>query len=71
MSRAHGCVTCPLCGSEYDEHVGLACHAGCPMSRGCRLLKCPHCGYEMPAPTGLTRWLGRWLGRGHESRDVS
>ena len=56
-------VTCPLCGTQYGEAEGRACHAGCPIERGCQLLACPHCGYEVPAPTRLTRWLARWLVR--------
>jgi hypothetical protein len=57
MSR----VTCPLCGALYEEGEGVACHTGCPFRHGCKMLACPHCGYEVPAQTRLTRWLSRWL----------
>jgi len=56
-------VTCPLCGARYSEEEGRTCHAGCPLERGCQLLACPRCGYEVPAPSRLTRWLARWLVR--------
>jgi hypothetical protein len=35
---------CPLCGLDFS---GEACHSSCPMSRGCRMVKCPRCSYEM------------------------
>ncbi len=57
-------VVCQLCGTRYAEADGRSCGAGCPMGSACGLLKCPGCGYEVPAPTRLTRWLARWLGRG-------
>jgi hypothetical protein len=56
-------ITCPVCGTRYSEAEGRACHAGCPMERGCQLLSCPYCAHEMPAQTRLTRWLSRWLGK--------
>lgn len=62
MSADVDAVTCPLCGRRYTEAEGRACHPGCPLQRGCQLLSCPSCGYEMPAPTRLTRWLSGWFG---------
>ncbi len=54
-------ITCPLCGEHYSEAEGQSCHGGCPLQSQCNLLGCPRCGYEVPAPTRLTRWLKRWL----------
>ena len=56
-------VACELCGAHYTEAEGRVCHAGCPLERGCQLLGCPNCGYETPAPSRLTRWLGRWFSK--------
>lgn len=61
-TRAGATVVCALCGTRYSEAEGRVCHAGCPLERGCQLLGCPNCGYETPAPSRLTRWLGRWFG---------
>ncbi len=55
-------VTCPLCGARYREEDGRTCRARCPLERGCRLLRCPECRYEVPAPSRLTRALARWFG---------
>ncbi|MGA7616048.1 MAG: hypothetical protein WBX15_12800 [Thermoanaerobaculia bacterium] len=35
--------TCPLCSNEF---FGANCHSSCPMSHGCRMVKCPRCNYE-------------------------
>ena len=44
MSQMH---TCPLCGYEFDIE-GMSCHTSCPMSKGCHILCCPNCGYQIP-----------------------
>lgn len=49
-------TTCPLCGKTYDEkNTGSACK-GCPMAKGCTLIRCPNCGYETP-PEPV--WIGK------------
>lgn len=56
-------IVCPLCGHTYAETEGRSCRSsGCPLSGGCNLLRCPTCGYEVPAQTRFTRWVSRWLG---------
>lgn len=62
MSGVDRRFACPLCGERYNEVEGRACRPGCPIERGCKLLRCPDCGYEMPAPGRLTRFLARWFG---------
>ena len=63
MSPTDPRITCPLCGAPYSEAAGRACHRQCVLARACQLLSCPHCGYELPAPTRLTRWLARRLAK--------
>jgi ribosomal protein L37E len=63
MTSPDSNITCPLCGTRYNETEGQTCHSGCPLQRSCQLLSCPACGYEVPAPTRVTRWLSRWLGK--------
>lgn len=47
-------MKCSLCGYEFnEENAELACK-GCPMMKGCRLIRCPNCGFEMPSKP---RWL--------------
>lgn len=51
---------CPLCGTDFQ---GAACHSACPMSRGCTMVRCPHCGYEFVESGRFTDMLRRWIRR--------
>jgi rubredoxin len=62
-------VKCTLCGHEFDEKAGEPACARCPMSHGCNLVRCPNCGFEMPAEPRWVRWLKeKWKGRKHEDQ---
>lgn len=52
---------CPLCGTDFD---GAECHSACPMSRGCPMVRCPHCSYEFVESGRFTDMLRRWIRRG-------
>ncbi|HUR80196.1 MAG TPA: FeoA family protein [Thermoanaerobaculia bacterium] len=52
---------CPLCGTDF---TGTACHSSCPMSHGCTMVRCPHCGYEFVESGKFTDMLLRWIRRG-------
>ena len=51
---------CPLCGTDF---TGAECHASCPMSRGCAMVRCPHCGYEFVESGRFVDMLLRWIRR--------
>jgi Fe2+ transport system protein FeoA len=51
---------CPLCGTDFD---GAACHSACPMSRGCTMVRCPHCSYEFVESGRIVDMLRRWIRR--------
>ncbi len=52
-------MRCGFCGCEFDPAVApVACEA-CPVARGCHLIRCPRCGYEMPLESKLVGWLKR------------
>lgn len=51
-------LRCPLCGGEFAAD-SVACHAGCPIAGHCRVLCCPHCGYEFPDEEATRRRLRR------------
>jgi hypothetical protein len=38
---------CPLCATDFDAS-GQGCRPSCPMSKGCRVVCCPSCGYSFP-----------------------
>ena len=37
--------TCPLCGYKYDSSQKKC--VTCPMGKNCKVLCCPHCGYQV------------------------
>ena len=39
-------MKCALCGYEFDE-ITLACHSQCPLAKGCAIICCPNCGYQV------------------------
>lgn len=51
-------MRCGFCGTEFDAAQAASACAGCPVARdGCRLVRCPRCGYEMPPEAKLVGWL--------------
>jgi hypothetical protein len=42
----------------FDEKRSDASCGGCPMAKGCKLVKCPNCGYETPPEDN---WLNNIL----------
>ena len=51
---------CPLCGTDF---TGAECRSACPMSKGCAMVRCPHCGYEFVESGKFTDMLLRWIRR--------
>lgn len=49
-------VTCGYCGTSFLEDRAQPTCSSCPLSTGCKAVRCPHCGYENPAEPA---WLGR------------
>lgn len=37
-------MQCSMCGYEFSAD-NLACHASCPLAKGCSVICCPNCGY--------------------------
>ena len=50
-------MKCGFCGGEFNpEEAETAC-GSCPLVKGCHLVRCPHCGYEMPPEAKLITLL--------------
>ncbi len=50
-------MKCGFCGYEFGpEEAGTAC-GSCPLVKGCHLVRCPRCGYEMPPEAKLITLL--------------
>ncbi|OGX46060.1 MAG: hypothetical protein A3G38_03970 [Omnitrophica WOR_2 bacterium RIFCSPLOWO2_12_FULL_51_8] len=50
-------MKCTLCGYKFSEGDAQAACQRCPLMKGCRLIRCPNCGFEMPPEP---RW-GRYF----------
>ncbi|MFO7894243.1 MAG: hypothetical protein R6U63_10945 [Longimicrobiales bacterium] len=55
-------VTCGFCGREFVEDRSQATCQACPLSKGCSLMRCPHCGYENAKEPGWLIKLKEWIG---------
>jgi hypothetical protein len=61
QTQPGGGMTCPLCGFNFGrEEQSWACQR-CPLASGCRLIRCPQCGYEWAEESSLVNWFKeRW-----------
>ena len=49
-------MRCGLCLQAFEEDKSQPTCASCPLSKACRYVRCPHCGYENPAtPTWMKK----------------
>jgi len=57
-------MKCGMCGYEFDAAAAETACNGCPLVKGCHLVRCPRCGYEMPPEAKLVGWLRQLRERG-------
>ena len=50
-------MKCGMCGYEFEPEEAERSCGGCPLVKGCGLVRCPRCGYEMPPEAVLVRWI--------------
>jgi hypothetical protein len=58
-------ITCAMCNARFSAEEGAATCARCALfaGGGCHKVRCPRCGYEMPAPARLPGVLAQVLAR--------
>jgi hypothetical protein len=62
-------MKCGFCGYDFDpSEAGTAC-GNCPLVKGCHLVRCPRCNYEMPPEAKLISWL-RGLKARTQAREI-
>jgi predicted amidophosphoribosyltransferase len=49
-------LVCGFCAREFRQDWGQPVCRACPLAGTCRMVRCPHCGYENPTPPA---WLNR------------
>jgi hypothetical protein len=63
-------MKCGFCGKEFEQAEATTSCGACPLVRNCGLIRCPHCGYEMPPEPRLFQWL-RKASAGRRTTDTN
>ena len=63
-------MQCPLCGVRFERWEQQGACRPCPLARGCRLIRCPRCGYEWADESALVNWVKRHVAK-HDLHDDS
>lgn len=50
-------MKCGFCGGEFNPEAAETACGSCPLVKGCHLVRCPYCGYEMPPEAKLITLL--------------
>ena len=50
-------MKCGFCGGEFNPGEAETACGSCPLVKGCHLVRCPRCGYEMPPEAKLITLL--------------
>lgn len=56
-------MKCGFCGFKFPEEEGKAGCKACPLSSGCRMIKCPRCNYENPPEPEVVKKIKRMFGK--------
>lgn len=56
-------MKCPMCSKEFNEAQAEKACTGCPMNKGCKLIRCPNCGYEIPEEPASLKFLKNFFKR--------
>ena len=50
-------MKCSLCGYQFEEDETVIACKGCPLKKACNMVRCPNCGFEVPAEPKLFKVL--------------
>ena len=59
-------MMCSFCSKTFDEESARKACQRCAVFGGCKMIKCPNCGYETPPETGLVKWLKKKVKKKHD-----
>ncbi len=54
-------MTCAYCAASFEEDRAQPTCQACPLSSGCKAVRCPNCGYENPAVPPWVASLGNLM----------
>ena len=59
-------MKCTMCGYQFEEKSAQTACKSCPLNKGCGMVCCPNCGFEVPLEPKWLRKLADLLkGRKH------
>lgn len=64
-------VTCGMCRLEFEEDRAQPTCQACPLSRACKHVRCPQCGYENPVTPGWVKSLRELMNYESKRRDTT
>ncbi len=50
-------MKCSLCGYQFNEDESVMSCGGCSFVKGCNMVRCPNCGFEVPAESKVVKIL--------------
>ncbi len=53
-------MKCSFCGREFKEEEAAKGCGKCSLRKGCRMIRCPGCGYEAPPEPQWVKRLLAW-----------
>jgi Fe2+ transport system protein FeoA len=56
-------MKCSFCGFVFEESGARHQCQGCLLAGGCRSVRCPRCGYEMPEEIKIIKRIQEWRER--------
>jgi rubredoxin len=52
-----------MCGYEFEEEAAESSCDSCAHIGACSLVKCPHCGYELPKEPTIVKFFKKVMSR--------
>jgi len=62
-------MRCGFCGYEFNEEEGIQGCKNCPMTSGCKMVKCPRCNYENPPEPSLVKGIKKFFRKKRERQE--
>lgn len=56
-------MKCSFCGLKFREEDAQSACGSCSLAGGCKMIRCPRCGYEMAPEPGWIKRLKEWRKR--------
>ena len=62
-------MKCTFCGHEFNEEEGRLACSECHLVKGCELIRCPNCNFELAPDPQWIQNIRKKLSRKRESKN--